>query len=53
MGDALNTQILKANITDFKTEEILSAAKKAKMTYNFKPNTHFPFRFISSFYFLN
>ncbi|WP_335956500.1 energy transducer TonB [Acinetobacter bereziniae] len=52
-GDVIDAQILNANLADFKTEEILSAAKKAKMTYNFKPNTHFPFRFISSFYFLN
>ncbi|MDR0235049.1 energy transducer TonB [Acinetobacter sp.] len=52
-GDVIDVQILNANVADFKTEEILSAAKKAKMTYNFKPNTHFPFRFISSFYFLN
>lgn len=52
-GNVIDVNILDANITDFKTDEILNAAKKAKMTYNFKPDTRFPFRFITSLYFLN
>ena len=50
-GNVLDAQLLSTNGIHFKDEEILKAAQTAKMKYDFKQNTQFPFRFKSSFYF--
>lgn len=49
--NVLDAKLLSTNGVKFKNEEILKAARLAKLKYDFKEGTKFPFKFKSSFYF--
>jgi len=50
-NNVLDVKLLTTNGVKFKNEEILKAARLAKVKYAFKEGIKFPFKFKSSFYF--